>query len=124
MIFDLASLSIPLVHAGTIKAFAVMAKTRLAAAPDVPSVDEAGLPEFYSSIWMGLWAPKGTSEAVVAKINTAVTGALANSAVRGRLHELGHELYPREQQTPKALAELQQSEVKKWWPVVKAAGIK
>ena len=124
MIFDLASLSIPLVRAGTIKAYAVMAKNRLAAAPDVPTVDEAGLPEFYNSIWMGLWAPKGTPEAAVSKLNAAVINAFANPAVRTRLQDLGHELYPREQQTPKALAELQKSEVAKWWPIVKAAGIK
>ncbi len=124
MIFDLASLSIPLVRAGTIKAYAVMAKNRLAAAPDVPTVDEAGLSGFYSSIWMGIWAPKGTPEAAVTKVNAAITDALANPAVRTRLQDLGHELYPREQQTPRALAELQKSEVEKWWPIVKAAGIK
>ena len=124
MIFDLASLSIPLVRAGTIRAYVVMARNRLAAAPDVPTVDEAGLPEFYSSIWMGLWAPKGTPGAAVTKLNAAISDALANPTVRSRLQELGHELYPREQQTPKALAELQKSEVSKWWPIVKAAGIK
>ena len=124
MIFDLASLSIPLVRAGTIRAYAVMAKNRLAAAPDVRTVDEAGLRGFYSSIWMGLWAAKGTPETAVTKLNAAITDALANPTVRTRLQDLGHELYPREQQTLKALAELQNSEVAKWWPIVKAAGIK
>lgn len=124
MIFDLASLSVPLVRAGTIKAYAVMAKNRLAAAPDVPTVDEAGLPGFYSSIWMGVWAPKGTPDAAVTKVNGAIADALANPTVRARLQDLGHELYTREQQTPRALAELQKGEVAKWWPIVKAAGIK
>ena len=124
MIFDLASLSIPLVRAGTIKAYSVLAKERLAAAPDVPTVDEAGLPGFYISIWMGLWAPSGTSASVVGKLNAAVADAMANQTVRARLHDLGHELFPREQQTPRALAELQKSEVAKWWPIVKAAGVK
>lgn len=123
MIFDLASLSTPLVRADKIKAYAVMAKSRLAAAPDVPTVDEAGLPGFYISIWLGLWAPKGTPSSVVAKLNSAVTAALNNPSIRKRLQDLGHELFPREQQTPKALAELQRSELAKWWPIVKAAGI-
>jgi tripartite-type tricarboxylate transporter receptor subunit TctC len=124
MIFDLASLSIPLVRSGTIKAFAVMAKNRLAAAPNVPTVDEQGLPGFYSSIWMGLWAPRGTSADVIAKINSAVVAAVNNPAVRGRLLDLGHELFPPEQQTPRALGDFQKAEVAKWWPIVKAVGSK
>ena len=124
MIFDLASLSLPLVRAGTIKAYAVMAKNRLATAPEIPTVDEAGLPGFYSSIWIGLWAPKGTPKDATSKINAAVVKAFANPAVRTKLSELGHELYPRDQQTPEALAVLQKSEIDKWWPIVKAVGVK
>jgi tripartite-type tricarboxylate transporter receptor subunit TctC len=120
MIFDLASLSIPLVRSNTIKAFAVMAKNRLAAAPDVPTVDEQGLPGSYSSIWMGLWAPKATPADVVAKLNSAVVAAVNNPAVRSRLLDLGHELFPPEQQTPQALGEFQKTEAAKWWPIVKA----
>lgn len=124
MIFDLASLSIPLVRAGTINGYAVLAKNRLAAVPDVPTSDDAGLSGFYSSIWMGLWAPKGTPRSIVAKLNAAVTDALADPAVSKRLIELGHELFPAEQRSPEALAVFQKSEADKWWPIVKAAGVK
>jgi tripartite-type tricarboxylate transporter receptor subunit TctC len=124
MIFDLASLSLPLVRAGTIKAYAVMAKERLASAPEVPTVDEEGLPGFYGSIWIGLWAPHGTPGPVVSRINAAVVQAFADPTVRSRLTALGHEIFPREQQTPEALAEFQKSEINKWWPIIEAAGVK
>ena len=86
--------------AGKIKAYAVTAKSRLAAAPDIPTVDEAGLPGFYMSIWYALWAPKGTPKDVIAKLNAAVVDALADPAVRTRLADLGQEIPPRDQQTP------------------------
>ncbi|MPZ57002.1 MAG: tripartite tricarboxylate transporter substrate binding protein BugD [Rhizobiales bacterium] len=124
IMFDLASLSMPQVRAGTIKAYAIMAKGRLAAAPDIPTVDEVGLPGFYGSVWIALWARKGAPKDVITKLNAAVVNALANPAVRGRLGGLGHEVFPREQQTPEALAAFQRNEIDKWWPIIKAAGIK
>jgi tripartite-type tricarboxylate transporter receptor subunit TctC len=116
--------SVPQVRAGTIKAYAVAAKRRLAAVPDVPTVDEAGLPGFYSTPWYAFWVPRGTPKRVVAKLNAAVTDALADASVRARLADIGQEIVPREQQTPEALAALQRAEIEKWWPIVKAAGIK
>jgi tripartite-type tricarboxylate transporter receptor subunit TctC len=109
---------------GTIRAYAVTAKTRLASAPDVPTVDEAGLPDFYISVWHGLWAPKGTPRDAVARLNAAVLDALADPATRGKLAELAQELPPPEQQTPEALGAYQRAEIDKWWPIVKEAGIK
>jgi len=109
---------------GTIRAYAVTAKTRLASAPDVPTVDEAGLPDFYISVWHGLWAPKGTPRDAVARLNAAVLDALADPATRSKLAELAQELPPPEQQTPEVLGAYQRAEIEKWWPIVKEAGIK
>ena len=107
-----------------IKAYAVTAKVRLASAPDVPTVDEAGLPGFYISVWSGMWAPKGTPPAVISKLNAAIVDALSNPAVQRRLGELGQEVPARDQQTPAALAAFQAAEIERWWPIVKAMNLK
>jgi tripartite-type tricarboxylate transporter receptor subunit TctC len=124
IVFDQVSSSLPQVRAGTIKAFAVTAKSRLAAAPEIPSVDEAGLPGFYTTFWFGLWAPKGTPGSIIERLNAAVVETLADATVRSRLRDLGSEVPPRDQQTPQALASLQKAEIDKWWPIIKAANIK
>ena len=121
---DQASNSLPQVRGGKIKAYAVTAKTRLSAAPEIPTVDEAGLPGLYVSVWFGIWAPKGTPHDVVAKVNAAMQSSLADPTVRQRLGDLGQEITPREQQSPEALAAFHKAEAEKWWPLVKAAGIK
>ncbi len=124
IMFDTAANSVPQVRSGSVRGFAVTAKARLAAAPDLPTVDEAGLPGFYMSNWRGLWAPKGTPADVIAKLNGAVRNALADPAVRKRLAELGQELLPPEQLTPEALGALQRAEIERWWPIIRAAKIK
>jgi tripartite-type tricarboxylate transporter receptor subunit TctC len=124
MIIDDPTSSLPQVRAGKIKAFAVTAANRLAAAPDIPTVDEAGLPGFYFSRWHALWAPKAAPKEVIAKLNAAVVAALADPQVRARLADLGQEIYARERQTPEALGALHRAEIEKWWPIIKAAGIK
>jgi len=124
LVFDQVASSLPQVRNGAIKAYAVTAKSRLAAAPDIPTADEAGLPGFLASIWFGLWAPKGTPPEVVSKLNAAVVDTLADPTVRARLADLGAEIPPREQQTPQALAAFHKAEIEKWWPIIKAANIK
>jgi tripartite-type tricarboxylate transporter receptor subunit TctC len=117
-------LSLPQVRAGSIKAFAVTAKSRIASAPDIPTVDEAGLPGFYFTAWFAFFAPKGTPKPIIDKLNAATVDALAAPDVRARFADLGLELFPREEQTPEALAAVQKADIEKWWPIIKAAGIK
>jgi tripartite-type tricarboxylate transporter receptor subunit TctC len=116
--------SVTQVRAGTIKAFAVAGKNRLASVPDVPTSDEAGLPGFYSTPWYGFWVPSGTPKPIIAKLGAAVVEALADATVRARLADIGQQIFPREQQTAEALAALQRADIEKWWPIIKAAGIK
>jgi tripartite-type tricarboxylate transporter receptor subunit TctC len=87
-------------------------------------VDEAGLPGFHMSVWHALWASKGTPKDVVTKLNAALVEALSDATVRQRLIQLGQELPAPEQLTPEALGAYQKAEIAKWWPIVKAAGIK
>jgi tripartite-type tricarboxylate transporter receptor subunit TctC len=111
------------VRDGKIRAYAVTAKTRLPTFPDIPTVDEAGVPGFYINIWHGLWAPAGTPKDIVAKLNRAVAAAFADPSVRDRLAALGLEIPAPDQQAPAALGALQRAEIDKWWPIIKAAHI-
>jgi tripartite-type tricarboxylate transporter receptor subunit TctC len=124
MMFDLATDALPQVRTGRVKAYAVTAKNRIDAAPDIPTADEAGVPGIYVSLWNGLWAPRGTPAPIIDKLDAAVVTALAEPRLRARLVDLGMEILPRDQQTPQALAAFQQAEIAKWWPILKAAGIK
>jgi tripartite-type tricarboxylate transporter receptor subunit TctC len=124
LMLDQSANSLPQVREGKIRAFAVTANKRLTSAPDIPTVDEAGLPGFYISVWHGLWVPHGTPKDVIEKLTAALQEALADPAVQKRLAELGQEIPPREQQTPEALGAYQKSEIEKWWPIIKAANVK
>jgi tripartite-type tricarboxylate transporter receptor subunit TctC len=115
---------LPHARAGAIKAYAVMAKSRLTIAPEIPTVDEAGLPGFYMQVWLALWAPKGTPAPIVARLNAAVVATLGEPALRSRLGELGQQIFPRDQLTPKALADFNGAELERWRPIIKAADIK
>jgi tripartite-type tricarboxylate transporter receptor subunit TctC len=123
MIIDMPSNSLPHVHAGAVKALAVMDKQRLTSAPNIPTVDEAGLPGFYASIWYGLWAPKGTPKSVVEKLNGAVRQALSDRKVGALFSKLDQTIVPEAQQTPESLAVFHQEEMRKWGPVIGEAKI-
>jgi tripartite-type tricarboxylate transporter receptor subunit TctC len=124
IIVDQASNSMQQIRTGNIRAYAVTDRKRLSAAPDIPTVDEAGLPGFYMTLWNGLWVPKGTPKEVVTKLNAAVVEALADPAVKSRLVDLGLEVPERDQLTPEALGAWHKAEAGKWWPIIKAANIK
>jgi tripartite-type tricarboxylate transporter receptor subunit TctC len=124
VIIDQTSNSISQVRAGTIRAYAVTAEKRVASAADVPSTDEAGLPGFHMSLWSGMWVPKGTPSAIIAKLNAAAVEALNDPAVRAKLENLGLEMPPADKLSPEALGAWQKAEIAKWWPMIKAADVK
>ncbi len=123
-IFDQLSGSAELYRTGKVRPFAVTAKSRLPSLPDIPTVDEAGLPGLYVSTWYGFWAPKETPKDIVAKLNAAAVAALAEPALRKRFDDQSSVVPPREQQTPEALRAYQKAEIEKWWPIIRAANIK
>ena len=124
IMIDQASNVLPQLNAGAIKGFAVTARERLASAPQVPTVAEAGLPDLLVSVWHGLWAPKATPADIIAKLNAAVVTSLAEPMTKEKLAALGQDIPPAAQLTPQALGAFQKAEIEKWWPIVKAAGIK
>src|SRR5712671_2906970 len=112
---DQSSNSLPQVQNGKLRAFAVTASKRIASAPDIPTVDEAGLPGFYISVWHGLWVPRGTPKDAIERLTAAAQEALADPAVQKRLADLGQEIPPRDVQTPEGLSTRQKAEIEKWW---------
>ena len=116
--------SLPQFRGGRIKILAVMAKSRTATAPEIPTVDEAGAPGLHISPWQAIWAPKGTPKDVIAKLNGAVVSTLNDPAIRKKLAEQSYEVGTREEQTPEYLGKFHKAETEKWWPIIKAAGIK
>ncbi|HEY2532612.1 MAG TPA: tripartite tricarboxylate transporter substrate-binding protein [Xanthobacteraceae bacterium] len=124
LFLGMAAATFPFVRGGRMKAIAVMAKSRWWAAPEVPTMEEEGVPGLYASFWHGIWAPKATPQNVVKTLNSAVRSALADPTVHKRFAEQGQAIPPPEQQTPAALGKLQQAEIDKWWPIIKTAGIR
>jgi tripartite-type tricarboxylate transporter receptor subunit TctC len=111
-------------NGGKLKPFAVLSKQRWSVHPEIPSIDEAGAPGFYMTFWHGLWVPAGTPKEAIDKLDAAAVAALADPATRARLALIGQEIVPREQQTPEALGVHHKAEIAKWWPIIKAAGVK
>jgi tripartite-type tricarboxylate transporter receptor subunit TctC len=119
-----ASATLPYVTAQKFKAFAVVSDKRWAKSPDTPTLIEAGAPGVSLPFWHGLWAPKGTSKEIVDRLDGAVKTALAEPIVHDRITQLGQVIFPADQQNPAALAAYEKAEIAKWWPIIKAAGIK
>ncbi len=117
------AVALPQIRGGRIKAIANLSPQCSASMPDIPTADETGVPGLYMSGWFGFYAPKGTPKPIIDRLNAAMVEALADPNVKARFSELGLDVAPREQQTPEGLAKLQQAEIDKWWPIIKAAGI-
>jgi tripartite-type tricarboxylate transporter receptor subunit TctC len=117
------AVALPQIRAGKIKALANLSPARSASMSDIPTSDETGVPGLYMSGWFGFWAPKGTPKDIIAKLNAATVEALADPAIQKRFTELGLDVAPRDQQTPEGLAAFQKTEIDKWWPIIKSAGI-
>src|SRR4029077_9690520 len=109
-----AANTLPQVRAGNVKPIAVMSRSRWFAAPEVPTAEEMGVPGVSLSLWHGLWASKDTPADVVAKLNAAAGAALAAPTVQKRIAEQGHDIAPREQQTPHGFAAFHKAEIEKW----------
>ncbi|MBR0776747.1 tripartite tricarboxylate transporter substrate binding protein BugD [Bradyrhizobium diazoefficiens] len=113
--------AVPQINAGTIKAYAIATPERNPSLPNVPTTAEAGLPAFQAQAWNAMFAPKGTSPAILASLNAAAVKALDDETVRKRLLELGSVIPAPKDRTPEALAALVKSEIAKWTPVLKPA---
>ncbi|MSP46454.1 MAG: tripartite tricarboxylate transporter substrate binding protein BugD [Xanthobacteraceae bacterium] len=122
--FGQAATYVPYIRNGQLKALAVLTPKRWWAAPDVPTLDEAGIKDIYAGFWHGIWVPKGTPKPIVDKLNAAFSQTLTDATVQKRFQDIGQEIFPASQQSPAALAAKQKAEIERWWPVIKAAGIK
>jgi len=116
--------ALPFVRAGSAKALGVTSRKRMAVAPEIPTMDELGLSGCSFSLWGALFAPHDTPKGIIATLNVAAVNTLHDANYRQKLEAQGFEIPPRERQTPEALAAYQKSEMDRWWPVLKAAGIK
>ena len=119
-----AAVTLPQARVGAVKILANLSPARSAVIPGVPTSEESGIPGLYASGWFGLFAPRGTPKEVIAKLNAAMVQALADPALKARFADLGLDIASREQQSPEGLAAFNKAEIAKWWPIIKAAGIK
>jgi tripartite-type tricarboxylate transporter receptor subunit TctC len=122
LVIDFPLTCLPLMRAGSIKAYAVTSDVRVMR--DIPTFAEVGLPPLSYEDWLGFFAPKGTPRDIIDKLNPVVIEASSDSVVRSRIQEFGSEIFPRDQQTPERLAAMQKAGAERWWPIMKAAGIK
>jgi len=119
-----AAVTLPQARAGAVKILANLSPARSSVIPTIPTSEESGIPGLYASGWFGLFGPKGLPKEVVARLNGAMVQALADPAVKARFADLGLDMASRELQSPEGLAAFHKGEAEKWWPIIKAAGIK
>lgn len=119
-----ASQTLPHYRSGKFRVFGVATKDRWFLAPEVPTIEEGGVAGLQMPFWHGLWAPKNTPSEIITKLNAAVIAVFADPAAQKRFADMGHEIPPRDQLTPVALATHHKAEVEKWWPIIKAANLK
>lgn len=112
------------ISSGNIKALGVSTKKRLPQLPDVPTIDESGLPGYEVEIWNGFFAPKGTPKDVIARVNAALVETMADPVVSKRLVDLAVVLPARNESTPEVLSATLKGSIDKWVPAVRAAGVK
>jgi len=124
IMIDQSSNSLPHVRAGKLKAYAVTARQRTSAAPEIPTTAEAGFPGIEVAIWHGLWAPKGTPREIIDKLNVAAIKALQDPEIRRKLEDLGQDIPTPEQMKSDAFGAYQKAEFAKWKPIIDKAGIK
>lgn len=118
-----AAVALPQIQDGTVKALANLSPKRSPAIPDIPTSDESGVPGLYMSGWFGFFGPKGMPADVIAKLNGAMVQALADPAMKARFAQLGLDVASREQQSPEGLAAFHKTEIDRWWPIIKSAGL-
>jgi tripartite-type tricarboxylate transporter receptor subunit TctC len=112
-----------LVNQGSVKGIAVMSEQRVPISPEIPTTGEQGLPGVEASVWNALFLPKGTPEAIVRKLNKAMSDTLEDAAIRKRLEELGLVVVPKEHRSPEYFARYLPQDIERWGKVIKAAGI-
>ena len=120
---DQTTQTVPMIKDGRVKVFGVSTLKRLAALPNVPSLDEQGLKGFEVKVWHGMYAPKGTPAPVLTQINTAMRSAMAEPSIVQRLGELSSEIPTAEKMTPTGLEDNLKAEINKWGPVIRKAGV-
>ena len=113
----------PQIKGGKVKAYAVTTRQRVKSLPDVPTAAESGVKDFEVTVWHGIWAPHGTPKPVIDKLTKALQAALKDPNVVSKFAELGTEPVPQDQATPAALGAHLKSEIAKWAPIIKKAGV-